>query len=173
MKKLAIILCASLLILWVARLSSPSDTSCTSLLLPYEEPIVVVRKSAQLLCARIDSQTFATRVSLGRVSGRKQFEGDHKTPEGTYWLSPARPSQSFAYFMHISYPSKSERDFAQKLRKKAGGAIGIHGPAKWYAWLGSAQSWINHSDGCIVLDSDSLDQLRKLVKKKVPIVIKP
>lgn len=129
-------------------------------------------KQHQRLCVVEDRRVrLSTRASHGRNDGAKQVEGDGRTPEGTYTLSPARRSKKFGRFMHISYPSRRDRERAKSLGKAAGGAIGIHGPQDWYAFLGPAQALVNHSDGCIVLDRRAMERLVALIVRPVPIEV--
>ena len=135
---------------------------------------LVYLKAEHQLCL-LDAQglVWERRASHGREPGKKRFEGDGRTPEGRYTLAAARVSQRFGLFMSISYPSAEDVRRARTEGKGAGGSIGIHGPQRWYAFLGRAQALIDHSDGCIVLDAEGIQELAALVKKPVPIEILP
>jgi len=86
-------------------------------------------------------------ASHGREPGKKRFEGDGKTPEGQYTVAAARTSQRFGLFMPISYPNAEDIQRARTEGREAGGGVGIHGPQRWYAFLGRAQALLDHSDG--------------------------
>ena len=74
--------------------------------------------------------------------------------------------------MAVSYPSAADRRRARELGKPPGGAIGIHGPQHWYAFLGVGQAWVNHSDGCIVLERKNMQRLDALIRESVALVIR-
>jgi murein L,D-transpeptidase YafK len=129
-------------------------------------------KSEQLLCLVQGGEVlWHHQASHGRTDGKKLHEGDNRTPEGRYALSPARKSKRFGLFLPISYPNAQDIEGARKLGKSAGGAVGIHGPQSWYAFLGNAQALINHSDGCIVLDEEGIREIADLVKRPIGIEI--
>jgi murein L,D-transpeptidase YafK len=135
--------------------------------------LVYVKAEHQLCLLDAHGVVWERRASHGREPGKKRHEGDGRTPEGRYTVSVARVSQRFGLFMPISYPSVEDIERARAEGKQAGGSIGIHGPQGWYAFLGRAQALVDHSDGCIVLDADGIEQLAALVKKPVPIEILP
>jgi murein L,D-transpeptidase YafK len=78
-------------------------------------------------------------------------------------------------FMPIGYPDRRQKRRARTAcrNRNAGSAIGIHGSAFIYKWLGEAQSLVNHSDGCIVLDRAGMNRFEKLIKRRTPILILP
>ncbi|MBB94749.1 MAG: hypothetical protein CML68_09120 [Rhodobacteraceae bacterium] len=68
------------------------------------------------------------KVDLGFApAGPKQFQGDGKTPEGTYRIDRKNPRSSFFLSLGISYPNAQDRAFAAAMGKKPGGDIFIHG----------------------------------------------
>src|SRR4051812_17527072 len=112
---------------------------------------LVYLKREHMLCLQADEKTlWSARASHGRNPGKKQLEGDGRTPEGAYTLAPARKSRSFGTFLAISYPNRDDISYAHSLGKQPGSAVGIHGPQSWYAFLGSWQAAVDHSEGCIV-----------------------
>jgi murein L,D-transpeptidase YafK len=114
------------------------DTVCNSF--GPRRATVVCSKRDQTLCVFGDGQAvFSTPASHGRKQGPKAFEGDQKTPDGHYTLSPARRSSRFGYFFAISYPNTSQVAAAKAAGRRAGGDIGVHGPQQWYAFLGDWQ----------------------------------
>jgi murein L,D-transpeptidase YafK len=135
--------------------------------------LVYIKAEHQLCLLDARGVAWERRASHGREPGKKRFEGDGRTPEGQYTVAAARVSQRFGLFMPISYPSAEDVRRARAEGKDAGGNVGIHGPQRWYAFLGRAQALIDHSDGCIVLDAEGIEELAALVKKPVPIEILP
>ena len=59
--------------------------------------------------------------------GDKYYEGDGKTPEGTYIIDRRNPTSKFHLSIGISYPNAQDRAEAAALGKPPGGDIFIHG----------------------------------------------
>lgn len=135
--------------------------------------LVYLKAEHQLCLFEQDGTLRHWPASHGRNAGKKQFEGDGRTPEGRYRVRPARSSERFGLFMPISYPSPEDVRAASVAGKPAGGDIGIHGPQRWYAFLGRAQALVDHSDGCIVVDADGMQELTARVRRPLPIDIVP
>ena len=134
----------------------------------------VYSKTEQRLCVFRDGAIIVdVPASHGRAPGAKVCEGDARTPEGDYTVTPARDSAQFGKFMHVSYPNAEDRRVAEKSNCEPGGAIGIHGPQAWYAWLGPAHALLNHSDGCIVLDRESMALVSRAIRQPIPMRILP
>jgi murein L,D-transpeptidase YafK len=89
-------------------------------------------------------------VRLGRGGVEKTHEGDGRTPLGRYELGAPRPSTRFATFIPVNYPTEE-----QKNRGYTGSDIGVHGPARALAWIGSAMNLLDTTEGCIGLASDA------------------
>jgi len=103
----------------------------------------------RLLLCRAGTAASAYKVALGRGGVGKKAAGDLKTPLGDYTLGAPKDSAKFYKFIPISYPSE--------LQKKVGftGAdVGIHGPHRYFAWLGSLTTKLDWTQGCIALGSD-------------------
>ena len=132
----------------------------------------VYLKDEHRLCLQDGRHTVWSSVaSHGRKAGQKHFEGDERTPEGAYTLSPARASRRFGAFLALSYPNADDLRYAREHSKRPGGSIGIHGPQVWYAFLGSWQALVDHSDGCLVLDERGVAELAARVSAPLPIDI--
>ncbi len=110
-------------------------------------------------------------IRLGDApTGHKQFEGDEKTPEGTYRINGRNPASSYHLSLRISYPNAADRAYARSKGRSPGGDIFIHGqPNKW---VGSTidRDW---TDGCIALSNAEIEQLWKIVPDGTPIIITP
>jgi len=62
------------------------------------------------------------KVALGtQPVGRKEREGDHKTPEGDYIIDSKVEHSRFNLALHISYPNANDRERARKLGVNPGG----------------------------------------------------
>ena len=125
------------------------------------------------------------KVGLGRVpSGKKEKEGDLKTPEGPYYICYTNPKSKYDYYFGISYPNID--DAKEALNKEVigkftydrielainnkeqppwhtplGGEIGIHGGGSKYDW----------TYGCIALSNEDMDILKKYVGLKTTVEI--
>jgi hypothetical protein len=70
-------------------------------------------------------------IALGFAPvGHKQFEGDGRTPEGTYRISRKKPNSDFHLSLKINYPNDQDRAYASSMGKPPGGDIYIHGGPK-------------------------------------------
>ena len=110
----------------------------------------------------------AYNVALGFTpEGHKQFEGDGKTPEGTYYISHRNPKSYYHLSLGISYPNEADRAYAAENHKAAGGDIFIHGgpPRKV-----SVRDW---TAGCIAVTDKQIEAIYAMVKPGTPIFIMP
>lgn len=95
---------------------------------------VIIKKSTRMLYLYSGGEVSGRyHISLGREPvGGKEFEGDMKTPEGTYILDWKQLSPKYNKSIHISYPNKKDKSNAEKYGISAGGMIMIHGtPNMW------------------------------------------
>lgn len=59
--------------------------------------------------------------------GHKQFEGDGRTPEGSYVIDRRNPESLFHLSIGISYPNEADIAYAKAQGRSPGGDIFIHG----------------------------------------------
>ncbi len=110
-------------------------------------------------------------IRLGDApAGHKQFEGDEKTPEGTYRISGRNPGSSYHRSLRISYPDRADIAYAKSKGKSPGGDIFIHGQPN--GWKGATinRDW---TDGCIALSNSEIEQLWRVVPDGISIKIQP
>ncbi|MCU0899678.1 MAG: L,D-transpeptidase family protein [Cypionkella sp.] len=107
-------------------------------------------------------------IALGFApAGHKQFEGDGKTPEGTYFIDRRNPNSEFHLSLGISYPNAADRAFAAAHGKSPGGDIFIHGgPNKKV----SRRDW---TAGCVAVTDKEMERIYAMVKDGTPIHILP
>jgi len=107
-------------------------------------------------------------IALGFAPvGHKQFEGDGKTPEGSYTISYKNPESDYHLSLQISYPNEADRAFAKAAGKEPGGDIFIHGgPVKPI----TRRDW---TWGCISVSDREIEQIYAMVKPGTPINILP
>ena len=109
--------------------------------------------------------------------GHKQFEGDGKTPEGTYSIDWRNPQSAYYKSLHISYPNKVDRSYAQQQGQSAGGDVMIHGTVPTRATsLPASESYMPRKDwtlGCIAVTNSDMDEIWQLVTDHTLILIHP
>jgi murein L,D-transpeptidase YafK len=109
------------------------------------------------------------KVDFGRSpAGHKQFEGDGKTPEGTYFIDRRNPNSSFHLSLGISYPNAADRAYAEAQGKSPGGDIFIHGRGPLFQT--AKGDW---TEGCIAVTDKQMEDIYAMVKDGTPIFIRP
>jgi len=136
------------------------------------DKIVVLKSRRQLLAYAAGKLIKIYSVSLGRDPvGTKVYEGDDKTPEGSYTINDKNPNSSFHKSLGISYPNQQDLAKAKQLGKAAGGDIKIHGLRNDQGYIGRFQRWKDWTTGCIALTNEEIDDLYKHTAVGTPIVI--
>jgi murein L,D-transpeptidase YafK len=108
-------------------------------------------------------------VDLGYAPlGAKQFEGDGKTPEGTYLIDRRNPNSDFHLSLGISYPDADDIAAARAAGKAPGGDIFIHGDRRPFDPKGP--DW---TVGCIAVTDKEIEQIYAMVRNGTPIDINP
>ena len=114
------------------------------------------------------------KVALGRGSkGPKERQGDHKTPEGRYVIDSKNDHSRFHMALRISYPNAADRVRAAKNHVDPGGMIEIHGLPSYFAFVGSLQSSIDWTDGCIAVSNAEIEEIWKMVQVGTKVDILP
>ena len=114
------------------------------------------------------------KVALGgHPEGAKDRQGDHKTPEGVYFVESKKPNSQFHKALHVSYPNEADRDRAHKLGLNPGGDIEIHGLGAKWGWVGAAHRETDWTDGCIAVTNQEIDEIYPLIKVGTTVEIKP
>ncbi|AKT40036.1 L,D-transpeptidase family protein [Chondromyces crocatus] len=117
------------------------------------------------------------KVAIGPGgAGPKQYEGDKRTPVGTYRVQ-SRIKGLFHKFLLVSYPNDEDRVRYAEMKRRGevpagrgiGHSIGIHGVgSKELAGEHKKSDW---TLGCIALDDDEIDEVARLVSDGTRIVI--
>lgn len=136
---------------------------------------ILINKSQRKLTLLSKGKEIKTyRVSLGRAPvGRKHFEGDKKTPEGTYRVTHHNPKSSYHLSLGISYPNREDVAFAAKYGKSAGSFIMIHGAPNRFPFFGKMHRLFDWTGGCIAVTNSEIEEIYNLVKDGTTIEILP
>ena len=132
---------------------------------------IVVNKSARkMYLLHHDKVLRDFDIDLGFApDGHKQFEGDGKTPEGTYYIDRRNPNSDFHLSLGISYPNAEDIAFARAQGKSPGGDIFIHGQPNGAAKTKRGDwTW-----GCIAVKNREIEDIYAMVRTGTPITIRP
>lgn len=130
--------------------------------------LVVYKSRRQLLVMSGTEVLRSYPIQLGFApEGHKQFEGDGKTPEGTYYIDRRNPRSQYHLSLGISYPDRADWEYARAQGKPVGGDIFIHGTPRRYA---NRDDW---TAGCIAVSNRVMDVLFYAVPEGTRIHIAP
>jgi murein L,D-transpeptidase YafK len=137
--------------------------------------LVVVNKAAHQMILMKDGQEVRKFwIALSdRPYGKKEYEGDKRTPEGTYTLDYIKQRSNYYKAFHISYPNAEDRENAQRLGRRPGGMIMIHGQPPTNKDTHETVQRSNWTNGCIALLNPDLDTFLSMVDVGTPITINP
>lgn len=99
--------------------------------------------------------------------GHKRFEGDGRTPEGTYRITHRNPQSAFHLSLGVSYPNSADRAYARTRGRSPGGDIFIHGRGPRHR--SPRRDW---TAGCIAVTDAEMDEIYRYVRPGVSIVIR-
>lgn len=138
------------------------------------DKIIIYKSKRQLLVFSQNELIKTFTISIGgEPIGKKEFEGDNKTPEGSYYISDKNSNSGYHKNLSISYPNSVDIKNAKKYGKSTGGDIKIHGIKNGFGGIGKFHRWIDWTKGCIAITDEEIDELFKLVKIGTPIEINP
>lgn len=131
---------------------------------------VQVHKAARKMYLLHDDKVLKSySVALGFApEGHKQFEGDGRTPEGTYRINRRNPNSEFYLSLGISYPNSRDAEAARAVGKSPGGDIFIHGQANRHKGL--PPDW---TAGCIAVTDAEIEGIYAMVHNGTVIHILP
>lgn len=136
------------------------------------DSIVVFKSSREMIVFSKKEKIKTYKIALGKNAiGKKQFEGDGKTPEGLYYIDDKSAASKFHKNLNVSYPNKEDIKFAESNGKSAGSEIKIHGLPN-----GLKDENYLRTDwtlGCIALMNAEIDELFNHIKLGSPIFILP
>lgn len=146
---------------------------CASKFQSYDGPEVtsvqIYKASRKLYLLNNDQVLKSYDIGLGFAPvGPKQFEGDGKTPEGSYTITHRNPNSNYYLSIGISYPNDAEREFAALAGKEPGGDIFIHGRSGYRGK--NKGDW---TAGCIAVTDREMEVIYAMVNPGTPIQIFP
>lgn len=152
----------------------PAQTASVNKFRSYDGPPVtqIVVKKAERRMFLVSGKTVLKSydINLGNQPiGHKQYEGDGRTPEGTYFINRFNPNSRYHLSVGISYPNNQDADRATLAGVRPGGDIMIHG-------LGPEGRAINRADwtaGCIAVSDEEIEDIYAMLRPGVPIFIFP
>lgn len=141
---------------------------------PAVDRIVVVKSERKLYLMHGEEVLRSIDVSLGLVPvGRKEREGDFRTPEGSYHIEAKNSASDYFLSLKISYPNADDRARAGRLGVDPGGQIMIHGlPNEPKYREGRYDGW-DWTDGCIAVSNSDMVDLWLMTAVSMPIEIRP
>lgn len=108
-------------------------------------------------------------IGLGFApEGHKQFEGDGRTPEGSYTIDRRNPNSLFHLSIGISYPNKADIAFAEAQGRSPGGDIFVHGGPRRGIDPMNKRDW---TAGCIAVSDRQIEEIYAMVRIGTPIDI--
>jgi murein L,D-transpeptidase YafK len=136
--------------------------------------IVVIKSKRRLIVYQGQNELKSYKISLGRQPiGKKQVEGDMKTPEGVYFINSKNPNSRYYKSFGISYPNQDDIDNAKRVGKNPGGDILIHGARKGFGFFSTWLRFFDWTQGCIALTNNEMDELYNHVEIGTVVEIKP
>jgi hypothetical protein len=150
---------------------------------PLSWSVSIFKKRHQLILYYKGRMFKNYRAVFGRSfePGTKLWEGDRRTPEGVYTIVEKHPSRRWDWFLTLNYPNLLDRRRYEELRDGGavpsedghplgvGSKIGIHGTDEPLLNKGN----INWTTGCISVDDEDVEELKRLLPDGTVVIIKP
>ena len=138
------------------------------------DSIVVFKRERTLVLYNRGVPIRSYFIALGaKPVGDKERAGDHKTPEGLFYINAHNPASKFHLALRISYPSDAHRARAAALGVDPGGDIMIHGLPKEFSEAGKKHLQNDWTNGCVALSNQEIEEIWQAVPDGTPVQIKP
>jgi murein L,D-transpeptidase YafK len=136
---------------------------------------IVVEKAARRLTLFRNGQALKSySVALGRAPvGAKEYEGDQRTPEGSYKVDFHKPDSDYHLALHISYPEQHDIDRAAVQGLSAGSDIMIHGLPNGRGWIGRFHRRSDWTAGCVAVANFEIEEIYRAVPDGTPVELRP
>ena len=121
---------------------------------------ILVCKSKHTLTVFSKGEALKTyTIAIGKGKGKKEFEGDKKTPEGIYTINDKNPKSGYYLNLGVSYPNAQDIAHAKKFNKSAGSLIKIHGLKNGKGYIGKFHRITDWTLGCIAVTNKEMKEL--------------
>lgn len=136
---------------------------------------VLIEKKERRLTLLSKGEVIKTyKIALGgNPVGRKERQGDNKTPEGTYTIDSRNRDSGYHLSLHISYPNEKDKMRAKELGVSPGGDIMIHGIKNGLSSVGASHAEVDWTKGCIAVTDEEMEEIYKLVPNGTIVEIRP
>ncbi len=135
---------------------------------PVADMVVVFKASRRLVLYSHGRPIRDYDIGLGWAPvGDKEFEGDGRTPEGSYYINRRNPNSAFHLSLGISYPDPNQVADAAAEGRNPGGDIFIHGGQ------GKGRQRGDWTAGCIAVSDRAIEEIWRLVPDGALVVIQP
>ncbi|AHD02600.1 L,D-transpeptidase family protein [Leisingera methylohalidivorans] len=141
---------------------------------PQVTSIVINKGTRKLYLMHNEEILREYEVDLGFAPlGHKAFEGDGKTPEGTYVIDRRNPNSRYHLSVGISYPNRQDRANAHAQGKRPGGEIFIHGEPNNHKERKRAARVDDWTAGCIAVSNEEIEEIYAMVQDGTVIALRP
>lgn len=138
------------------------------------EKILVEKKARRLQLISKGEVIKTYRIALGgNPEGPKERQGDHKTPEGIYFIDAKNRDSQYHLSLRVSYPNEADKKRARELGVSPGGDIMIHGLKNGFSWVGEAHTEVDWTRGCIAVTDEEIQEIDRLTPIGTMIEIRP
>ncbi len=138
------------------------------------DKIIVSKKKHEMYIYKNKKKIHTFRISIGKnPKGHKVKMGDHRTPEGSYFITRKKCHPKYYRMIFISYPNSKDIKAARVRGDSPGSAITIHAQPFWNDnGKGNnftlSKDWTN---GCIAITNNAMDMLWYAIDYGIPIKI--
>ena len=138
------------------------------------DKVLIEKKERRLTLMSKDKVLAMYKIALGgNPDGRKERQGDNKTPEGTYFIDSKNKNSRYHLSLHISYPNEKDKKRAKELGVSPGGDIMIHGLKNGLSWVGDTHREVDWTEGCIAVTDEEIEEIDKLAPTGTIVEIRP
>lgn len=153
--------------LFVVSVNSPGEQ-------PKIDSLVIYKAERKMKTFAKGKLVKTYHIALGsNAIGKKQFQGDGKTPEGLYFIDGKNPNSDYHKNLGISYPNSQDTEHARKNGRSPGGDIKIHGYPNGYTHFDIKNLAKDWTIGCIAVTNKEIDELYQTVPIGTPVLILP
>ena len=138
------------------------------------DSVLIVKSERKLYLLKNGEVLRDFDIALGLMpEGRKEREGDFRTPEGRYHLEVKNPNSDYFLSVKISYPNAQDLARARAQGVDPGGQIMIHGQPNQPRYSESRYQGLDWTDGCIAVSNSDMVDIWLMTGEGTPIEIRP